>query len=78
MRFSKHFQWTDVKGAAETMKDLGYEGVDLTVRPAGHVLPERAKDDLPKAAEVISKAGLKLAMITSDIVDTKRLTPNPF
>jgi sugar phosphate isomerase/epimerase len=69
--FSKHFQWTDVKGAAETMKDLGYEGVDLTVRPAGHVLPERAKDDLPKAAEVISKAGLKLAMITSDIVDTK-------
>ena len=69
--FSKHFQWTDVKGAAETMKDLGYEGVDLTVRPAGHILPERAKDDLPKAAEVISKAGLKLAMITSDIVDTK-------
>jgi sugar phosphate isomerase/epimerase len=69
--FSKHFQWTDVKGAAETMKDLGYEGVDLTVRAAGHVLPERAKDDLPKAAEVISKSGLKLAMITSDIVDTK-------
>ena len=24
--FSKHFQWTDVKGAAETMHDLGYEG----------------------------------------------------
>ena len=69
--FSKHFQWTDVKGAAETMKDLGYEGVDLTVRPAGHVLPERVKDDLPKAAEIISKTGLKLAMVTSDIVDTK-------
>jgi sugar phosphate isomerase/epimerase len=69
--FSKHFQWTDVKGAAETIKELGYEGVDLTVRPAGHVLPERVKDDLPKAAEVISKAGLKFAMITSDIVDTK-------
>jgi sugar phosphate isomerase/epimerase len=69
--FSKHFQWTDVKGAAETMRDLGYEGVDLTVRPAGHVLPERVQEDLPKAAEAISKAGMKLTMITSDIVDPK-------
>ena len=69
--FSKHFQWTDVKGAAETMRDLGYEGVDLTVRPAGHVLPERVQEDLPKAAETIAKAGMKLTMITSDIVDPK-------
>lgn len=69
--FSKHFQWTDVKGAAETMRDLGYEGVDLTVRAGGHVLPERVQDDLPKAAEVIGKVGLKFPMVTSDIVDIK-------
>jgi sugar phosphate isomerase/epimerase len=69
--FSKHFQWTDVRGAAEAVRDIGYEALDLTVRPAGHVLPERVQDDLPKAAEAISKAGLKLAMITSDIVDPK-------
>jgi sugar phosphate isomerase/epimerase len=69
--FSKHFQWTDVKGASETMRDLGYEGVDLTVRTAGHVLPERVQDDLPKAADVITKTGMKLTMITTDIVDPK-------
>ena len=69
--FSKHFQWTDVKGAAETMRDLGYEGVDLTVRKGGHVLPERAQEDLPKAAETIRKAGLKFPMVTTDIVDIK-------
>ena len=68
--FSKHFQWTDVKGAAETMRDLGYEGIDLTLRKGGHVLPERVQDDLPKAAEIISKAGLKFPMVTTDIVDT--------
>lgn len=69
--FSKHFQWTDVRGAATTVRDLGYEAIDLTVRPAGHVLPERVAEDLPKAAEVIQSAGLKLAMITSHIVDVK-------
>ena len=69
--FSKHFQWTDVPGAAETVRDIGYEALDLTVRRAGHVLPERVADDLPKAAEAIKNAGVKLAMITTDIVDPK-------
>src|SRR5688572_13269347 len=69
--FSKHFQWTDVRGAAETVRDVGYEALDLTVRKAGHVLPERVEDDLPKAAEAIKGAGVKLAMITTDIVDPK-------
>src|SRR4051812_19526989 len=68
--FSKHFQWTDVRGAAETVRDLGYEGLDLTLRKAGHVLPERVQEDLPKAAETITKTGLKFAMVTTDIVDT--------
>jgi sugar phosphate isomerase/epimerase len=67
--FSKHFQWTDVKEMSEICAGIGYQAIDLTVRPGGHVLPERAADDLPKAAEAIRKAGLKLGMITSDIVD---------
>jgi sugar phosphate isomerase/epimerase len=68
--FSKHFQWTDVAGAAQVAADLGYEGMDLTVRPDGHVLPERVEDDLPKAAEAIRKVGLSLPMITTAITDT--------
>ena len=69
--FSKHFQWTDAGGAAQTAVEIGYDALDLTVRAGGHVLPERVTGDLPKAAEAIRKAGLKLAMITSDIVDPK-------
>ncbi len=69
--FSKHFQWTDVAGAAATARELGYDGLDLTVRPGGHVLPERVADDLPRAAEAIRKAGLQMPMVTSHIVDTK-------
>lgn len=67
--FSKHFQWASVPEMSQVCKDLGYEGIDLTVRSGGHVLPERVAEDLPKAAEAIQRAGLKLEMITSDIVD---------
>lgn len=69
--FSKHFQWTDVAGAAETVRELGYDGLDLTVRPGGHVLPERVADDLPKAAEAIRKAGLVMPMVTTHVIDAQ-------
>jgi sugar phosphate isomerase/epimerase len=67
--FSKHLQflsWAEMAGAA---KELGFEGVDLTVRKGGHVTPERVVDDLPRAAEAIRAAGMKLTMITTDITD---------
>jgi L-ribulose-5-phosphate 3-epimerase len=40
------------------VRDAGFEGVDLTVRARGHVLPERATEDLPRAVEAISASGL--------------------
>jgi L-ribulose-5-phosphate 3-epimerase len=47
------------------VKEAGFEGVDLTVRPEGHVLPERAVDDLPRAIEALEGHGLKVPMITT-------------
>ena len=67
--FSKHFQWTNCREMAAIAKDIGFDGIDLTVREGGHVLPERVEEDLPKAAEDIRRAGLELPMITAEIVD---------
>src|SRR5882724_1564486 len=67
--FSKHFQWTDVKETAAIAKDLGFDGVDLTVRKGGHVLPERVESDLPAAVETVRGAGLEVPMITTAITD---------
>jgi L-ribulose-5-phosphate 3-epimerase len=72
--FSKHFQWTSVKEAAAIAKDLGFDGVDLTVRPGGHVLPERVESDLPTAFETVRNAGLEVPMITTGI--TGAATPH--
>jgi len=69
--FSKHLQFLDWEEMAKTAADLGFDGVDLTVRRGGHVLPERVKEDLPKAVETIRKAGLEVPMITAGIVDAQ-------
>ncbi len=67
--FSKHFHWADVATASRHVAELGYAGMDLTVRPGGHVLPESVEDELPKAAEEVKRAGLQFPMITTAIAD---------
>ena len=69
--FSKHLQWLDYEQMAKTAAKLGFDGVDLTVRPKGHVLPENAEKNLPKAVEAIRKAGLKAELITTSITNAK-------
>ena len=72
--FSKHLPdlgWSDL---GKAVKDAGFDGVDLTVRPAGHVLPERAAEDLPRAIEAITVQGVKVPMVTTDL--TSATTPS--
>lgn len=56
--FSKHLQFLDYTAMSEVAREIGFDGIDLTVRPKGHVLPENVEDDLPKAVEAMKKAGL--------------------
>ena len=67
--FSKHLQFLNYKEAAEIAAEIGFQGLDLSVRPKGHVLPENVKRDLPKAIKAIKKAGLSCEMITTAISD---------
>ena len=67
--FSKHLQWLDYSPMAETAAAIGFDGIDLTVRPGGHVLPENVERDLPRAVAAIRAAGLKADRITTAITD---------
>lgn len=67
--FSKHLHFLPWPEMAAAAKEVGFEGIDLTVRKGGHVSPERVVDDLPRAADAIRAAGMKLTMITTDIAD---------
>jgi len=65
--FSKHLQFLDYNDAAAAAKQMGFDGLDLTVRPRGHVAPERAKEDLPRAVAALEKHGLRFEMMTTAI-----------
>lgn len=65
--FSKHLQFLDYKGAAEAAAEIGFDGVDWSVRPKGHVLPENVKRDLPLAVAEAKKVGLKPKMMTTGV-----------
>jgi sugar phosphate isomerase/epimerase len=65
--FSKHLQFLGYDEMAETAAEIGFDGVDLTVRSGGHVLPENVTKDLPEAIKAIEKAGLKTPMMASDV-----------
>jgi sugar phosphate isomerase/epimerase len=67
--FSKQLQWMNYQDMANAMAELGYDGIDLTVRKGGHVLPERVSEDLPKAVEAARKAGIGIYMISTEIED---------
>ena len=67
MLFSKHLGELSVAEAGEVIADLGFDGVDLTVRPRGHVLPENASRELGGAIETLTGMGLAVPMITTGI-----------
>ena len=70
--FSKHLQFLSLEEASEVAAGLGFSGLDLTVRPNGHILPERAKYDLPQAIETINNAGIKCELITTAIAGVQK------
>jgi sugar phosphate isomerase/epimerase len=69
--YSRHLQW--LRGAdevAEAAAEMGYDGVDITVRPyPGHVEPSRVAQDLPGFVNAIRKHGLQVVEITTNISD---------
>ncbi len=65
--FSKHLQFLDYKETGAMAAELGFDGVDLTVRPKGHVLPQKVTVDLPGAVKDIVAAGSNCSMITTNI-----------
>ncbi|GAB2536793.1 sugar phosphate isomerase/epimerase family protein [Spirosoma aerophilum] len=68
--FSKHLQFLNYADMANAAAEMGFKGVDLTVRPDGHVHPDRVEDELPKAVEALKRAGLSTTMMTTVVGDS--------
>jgi sugar phosphate isomerase/epimerase len=70
--FAKHLQEWPLSRAARVVASMGFEGLDLTVRSAGFVLPENVRRDLPEAVKTCADAGLSVPMITTNMTAADR------
>jgi sugar phosphate isomerase/epimerase len=75
--FSKHMAQFGYQELGRKAKEIGFDGVDLTVRPKGHVLPERAAEDMPRAVEAVRAAGLVVPMITTELLSASAPSARP-
>jgi L-ribulose-5-phosphate 3-epimerase len=75
--FSKHLPELDAKGLGRALKPLGFTGIDLTVRPGGHVVPERAASDLPPFVHSLRDEGLAVSLVTTGLTSARDPTARP-
>ena len=75
--FSKHLAGPPLSEVAEKLAQMGITGIDLTVRPGGHIEPENAAEALPRAAEELMRHGVRIAQITTNITDAHDKNTRP-
>jgi sugar phosphate isomerase/epimerase len=69
--FTKPLDGFETEFIADTIAEAGFDGVDVTVRPGGKILPERVEIQLPKFAEVIRGRNLNVKMMVTSITGTE-------
>jgi sugar phosphate isomerase/epimerase len=70
--FSKHLQFLDYEAMAQKAKEIGFDGIDLTIRPQGHVLPEKVDVDLPKVVAAMKKVGFRPSLFCTAVEDAQK------
>ncbi len=67
--FSKHLHWLNWEEMVKATGDIGFDGIDLTIRPNGHVHPEKVEDELPQVVEICGKNNIEITMLSTTIED---------
>ncbi len=68
--FTKSFQAWPLPELCQRFRELGVTGLDLTVRPGGHIEPGDIARKLPEADRIVRDHGLKIVQITSNVTTT--------
>lgn len=75
--FSQNLIEIDYPELGDIVKQMGFDGVDLTVRPGGHVDPNLANVDLVRAVESIQGQTLSVPIITTALTTPADPTAGP-
>lgn len=63
--FTKSWRDKPLLSLGEFVRDLGFDGLELPVRPGFQVEPQNASRDLPRAAELFAKMGLRILSVAA-------------
>src|SRR5678815_3906265 len=66
--FTKPFQDLNADECADTVEQIGWDGIECPLRAKGQIEPERAADELPKLIEALNKRGKTIDLLATDIV----------
>ena len=65
--FTKPLQMLSYDDLADLIAELGFDGIEGTIRPGGQITPEQVPDELPKMMAALKKRGLKMTIMASGI-----------
>lgn len=68
--FTDNLSDLDIERVCREVKRRGFDGIDLTLRPGGHVRPEKAEMGLAHAHQVAMKTGVEILMASTAITGT--------
>ena len=67
--FTKSFQDRSIPEVCRIFKEIGLDGLDLTVRPGGHIDPADVEQKLPLAHQAAKQEGVEILFLTTTITD---------
>ena len=65
--FTKPFQSLSYDELADRIAEMGFDGIEATVRKGGHIEPARVPDELPKMVDALKKRNLEITIMASSI-----------
>jgi sugar phosphate isomerase/epimerase len=68
--FTDNLADLSIAEAVHAARKAGFDGLDLTLRPGGHVKPEDAERGLAEAKKIADEAGMTIPMISTAVTDS--------
>ncbi|MDF1859014.1 MAG: sugar phosphate isomerase/epimerase [Verrucomicrobiales bacterium] len=65
--FNKPLQHLNYDEQARLISEMGFAGIEGTVRKGGHVEPDSVEKDLPRQIEALRECGVEMTVMTTDI-----------
>jgi sugar phosphate isomerase/epimerase len=76
--FIKFLQSLSFDELAERIAEMGFDGVEVTARrKESYIQPAQAADELPRLHEALTKRGLEITILTTDILRADEPHTNP-